>query len=126
MNGALVLVVDDDPDLRELLELVLTDAGFRVACAEDGREALRAVGREMPRVILLDMKMPVMDGWQFARGFREHYEGRASIVVLTAAADVRRCTEEVRAELGLGKPFRIDEVLSAVRRCVGEARGPFQ
>jgi CheY-like chemotaxis protein len=113
-----ILVVDDDPDLRELLALLLGEAGFAVATAADGREALREVERAMPRLILLDMRMPVMDGAAFARAFAERFGGLATIVVVTAAENARRRAEEVGADGWIGKPFAIDEVLSVARRYV--------
>lgn len=60
---ALVLVVDDEPDIRELIQMNLELAGYRVATAADGREALEAVQREAPDAILLDLMMPDVDGW---------------------------------------------------------------
>jgi len=59
----LVLVVDDEPDIRELIKVNLEFAGHRVITAADGREALEAVRREAPDAILLDLMMPVVDGW---------------------------------------------------------------
>src|SRR4051794_8929091 len=66
----LVLLIEDDDDLREAEVDILEGAGFRVVAARDGREALELVAREMPMVIFLDMRMPGMDGWTFAREFR--------------------------------------------------------
>jgi len=60
---ALVLVVDDEPDIRELIQMNLELAGYRVTTAADGREALAAVKREAPDAILLDLMMPEVDGW---------------------------------------------------------------
>ena len=57
-----VLVVDDDVSIRRLVKLILTDAGFDVTVAEDGREALAILQVEAPSVLVLDMNMPVMDG----------------------------------------------------------------
>ncbi len=125
MGERKVLIVDDDADLRELLCLLFSDAGYRVAGAADGEEALREVEREMPAAILLDMKMPVMDGAQFERAFRDRYgRGGAAIVVVTAAVDARRCAEEVGAEAYLAKPFALDEALAVVERLVGPAHAP--
>jgi CheY-like chemotaxis protein len=111
-----VLVVEDDPALRDVVELALIDAGFRVVTATDGRAALDRVAQELPGLILLDMKMPVMNGWEFARVFRARYNRRAPIVVLTAAQDARRRAEEVGAEGFLGKPFDLEELIETVER----------
>jgi len=111
-----VLVVDDDPDLLSMVELLLGAEGYRVNTARDGEEALQKVAQEMPAVILLDMKMPGMDGWAFAREFRRLFDRRAPIVVLTAAEDAQRRAEEIEAEGYLGKPFEIDDLTLIVEK----------
>jgi len=109
-----VLVVEDDLDLLGMLELILAGAGYPVMTAQEGAEALEKVAQRMPGVIFLDMKMPGMDGWEFARRFRALYNRQAPIVVLTAAEDAHRRAEEIGAEDYLGKPFEIDDLLSKV------------
>lgn len=111
-----VLVVDDDVDLLALVAMVLRDEGFDVKTAEDGRQALDSVSREMPDLILLDMKMPVMNGWDFSRQFRTKYGKAAPIVVLTAADDARKRASEIDADGLVGKPFELDALLAMVRR----------
>jgi CheY-like chemotaxis protein len=111
-----ILVVDDDPDLRELLCLLLTDAGYRVTAASDGLAALREVEREMPGVVLLDMKMPLMDGAQFAAEFRRRYRQICPLVVVTAAKEARSKAKEIGAEAWLAKPFALEDALEIVRR----------
>jgi DNA-binding response OmpR family regulator len=115
MSGR-VLVVEDDQDLSALLELVLSDAGYRVRLASDGRDALARVEEEMPGVILLDMRMPVMNGWEFAREFRARHGHTCPLVVVTAAENARLRADEIGAEGWLSKPFDLDEVLSMVER----------
>jgi CheY-like chemotaxis protein len=114
-----VLVVDDDLDLREALELILEDRGYRVVSASNGREALERLARERPVAILLDMRMPEMDGWQFARELRKHRRGRIPIVVCTSAEDARIRAAEVEADGYLEKPFEIDEVLTVLGAVAG-------
>ncbi len=110
-----VLVVEDDADLLALMEIVLTDAGFRVRTAQEGRAALRRVEEEMPAVVLLDMRMPGMNGWEFAREFRSRHGRACPIVVVTAAENARQRAEEIGAEGWLAKPFDIEDVVRAVR-----------
>ena len=110
-----ILVVDDDPDLREFLRLVLTSMGFEVTSAANGREALDDMDGHDPDLILLDMKMPVMDGWEFCRAL-EGRDARPPIVVLTAAPDPAGRAAEVHAEGWLGKPFEIADLEAIVRR----------
>ena len=110
-----ILVVDDDPDLREFLQLMLTSMGFEVTSAANGREALDVMDGHDPDLILLDMKMPVMNGWEFCRAV----DGRDAcppIVVLTAAPDPAALAAEAHADGWLGKPFEYEELEMAVRR----------
>jgi CheY-like chemotaxis protein len=119
-----VLVVEDDADLRELMVLLLEGAGYRVMTARDGQVALERVDERMPSVILLDMKMPGMNGWQFAEIFRARYGHAAPLIVVTAAEDARRTAEEVGADDHLGKPFELDDVLSLVERYARQGAQP--
>jgi CheY-like chemotaxis protein len=119
-----VLVVEDDADLVSLMELVLGDAGYRVRTAPEGGVALARVAEEMPGLILLDMRMPGMNGWEFAREFRARHGRAAPIVVVTAAENARARAAEVEAEGWLSKPFEIDDVLRMVAaHAAAAARG---
>jgi CheY-like chemotaxis protein len=110
----LVLVVDDDRDIRDSLKELLADAGYDVVAAENGKaalEVLRAGCR--PSVILLDLMMPVMDGM----AFRHEQLGDPSlvtipVVLITAAG--RPATDALRAVTVLHKPLRMRQVLAAV------------
>lgn len=107
----LILLVEDDDDLREVEVAILERAGFRVVWAREGREALELVAREMPSVIFLDMRMPGMDGWAFAREFRARHDHSAAIVVVTAESSAARRAEEIAAEGALGKPFEAQDFI---------------
>ncbi len=117
-----VLVVEDDPDLAALMEMILGEAGYDVETAGDGAEALDRIAARMPAVILLDMRMPVMDGWHFAREFAARYGPATPIVVVTAAENARRRAEEIGADAWLEKPFDIEDVLRVVGRLAGDGR----
>ena len=110
-----ILIVDDDPDLREFLRLMLTSMGFEVTSAANGQEALNDLEGHDPDLILLDMKMPVMDGWEFCRVL-EGRDSRPPIVVLTAAPDPAGRAAEVHADGWLGKPFEYADLEAIVRR----------
>ncbi len=114
-----ILVVEDDPDLLALVEMILSDAGYRVRTAPEGRAALAAVLEEMPALVFLDMRMPGMNGWDFAREFRRRHGRAAPIVVVTAAEDARARAEEIGAEGWLAKPFDLEDVLRAAERHAG-------
>jgi CheY-like chemotaxis protein len=105
-----ILIVDDDPDLLRVIELALNQTGHHLRFAEDGKEALERVQEKMPDVILLDMRMPVMSGWEFAREFRNHHGRAAPIVVMTAAEDSEIRAKEIGADAYLGKPFDLSHL----------------
>ena len=121
--GASILVVEDDPDLLSLMEMILCEGGYRVRTAREGGEALARVGEEMPGLVFLDMRMPGMNGWEFAREFRARHGAACPIVVVTAAEDARRRAEEIAAQGWIAKPFQIADVLAAAARHVGAPDG---
>src|SRR5262245_37826113 len=113
-RAARVLVVEDDDSIRELVEVILSGAGYEVLTASDGAAALQVVGSAPPDLVLLDMRMPIMDGWEFARQYRARPEPHAPIVVLTAARDAAERAAEIHANGYLGKPFDVGELLTLV------------
>jgi two-component system, chemotaxis family, chemotaxis protein CheY len=112
---SLVLVVEDDPDLRELVQLALAEADFDVAEAGNGEEALAAMSARKPDLILLDMKMPVMDGWAFCRALGKT-PAPPPVVVMTAAESPAERAEEVGASGWIAKPFNLEDLIVRVRR----------
>lgn len=115
-----VLVVEDDPDARELLRTALTVEGYEVRTAANGMDALTSLRQARACIILLDIMMPVMDGWAFRR-VQVADPDLASIPVLciTAVFD----PEQVARQLGLRcirKPYRLDEVLGEVAAACGQ------
>jgi two-component system chemotaxis response regulator CheY len=117
-----VLVIDDDPTIRELIVLALGDEGYDVDQASDGQAALELIGRQHPDVILLDMRMPVMDGWEFSRLYHEQYDDNASIIVITAARDVARRGADVNAQGYMPKPFDLDLLIEQVSVIAGKRK----
>ncbi len=115
-----VLVVDDDPAIRQVIVFALSDEGFEVNEARDGRAALEAVDRQHPDIILLDMRMPGMDGWEFVKRYRERGQPQAPIIVLTAAQDVAQRGADVNAAGYLSKPFDLDTLLEKVAALAGK------
>ena len=111
-----VLIVEDDPALGRVIELVLRDAGYAVVSATDGREALDRVEEGLPGVVLLDMKMPVMDGWEFASELRSRYGRTVPIIMVTAAWNSEQRAHEIGADDYLDKPFDIDDLVRVVER----------
>jgi DNA-binding response OmpR family regulator len=116
-----ILVVEDDPDLLALMEMILVDAGRGVRTAPEGAAALERAAEQLPSLVFLDMRMPGMNGWDFAREFRARHGRACPIVVVTAAENARQRAEEIGADAWLAKPFDIDEVLALVDRFLGPA-----
>ena len=124
-----VLVVDDEPALRVALERALSLEGYEVALAEDGDEALRAVPREAPELVVLDVLMPTLDGLAVCRRLRRGGD-RTPILMLTArdAVSDRVAGLDAGADDYLVKPFALEELLARVRALLrrtvdGDAHG---
>jgi two-component system, OmpR family, response regulator ResD len=119
-----ILVIEDDPTIRNLIAFTLADEGYEVDEASDGREALDLAARQQPDVIVLDMKMPWMDGWEFAKVYRDRHDSPAPILVLTAAQDADRRGEEINAEHIVSKPFDLHVLLERIAAISGKESGP--
>jgi two-component system chemotaxis response regulator CheY len=111
-----VLVVDDDPDILDALSEILEAEGYDVQRARNGREALQRLEQGLPDLVLLDLMMPVMDGWEFARSLAPG--ARPPIIVLSADRNVSAKAKEIGALGWLAKPFELSELLEAVRSVV--------
>jgi len=113
---ATILVVDDD-DIRQVLAMVLDEAGFRVVTAANGREALeRLRGDPRPDVILLDLMMPEMDGYQFRAEQQRDPALRAIPTLIVTAGTVTPRVEELGAEAILRKPVSLRRLVDTIRR----------
>lgn len=109
-----ILVVDDDPAIVGFVELALSDEGYTVRSARNGREALADISQVRPDLILLDMNMPVMNGWEFCDQLRMLGDSSIPIVVMTAARDASARRQEVNAQGYLGKPFNLDQMFETI------------
>jgi CheY-like chemotaxis protein len=110
-----VLIVEDDEDLREMMAQMLTLEGFEAVAVANGREALEYLhAAEKPDVILLDLMMPVMDGWEFRRQQQADPALAPVPVIVLSALDQARASS-LEAEAFLKKPLDFDRLLSLVR-----------
>lgn len=118
-----VLVVDDDPGLRTLLEAYLGDSGFTVETAEDGTAMWQALGRGMPDAIVLDLMMPGEDGLSLARRLRS----QSNVPILMLSARGEEIDRVVGLEMGaddyLAKPFSPRELLARLRALLRRSQG---
>jgi CheY-like chemotaxis protein len=115
VDGDRILVVDDDDSIRQIVRFCLSDEGYRVSEAANGEAALEALDAVNPELILLDLRMPVMDGWEFARRYRLLPGPHAPIVAFVAALNATEECAELETAAILSKPFDLDELLAAVR-----------
>jgi CheY-like chemotaxis protein len=119
----LVLVVDDDPDILQTLALCLSTEGYRVLMAANGQEALRVLESDRPACILLDLMMPVMDGWQFVAEIEKRGMRGSPLLILSADRAVQGHAAKLRADSFLAKPFDLDELLVKVSQLTGGPDG---
>jgi CheY-like chemotaxis protein len=112
-----VLIVEDNEVTRDVMALILESDGYQVSTAANGRTALeRLRGGERPGVILLDLMMPVMDGWQFREEQRRDRALADIPVIVCSAAGEGSRTAALGAQALLSKPVEADDLLAAVRR----------
>jgi two-component system, response regulator, stage 0 sporulation protein F len=120
-EAPLLLVVDDQLGVRRLIQEVFREVGYRVATAAHGQEALALCSVELPHVVLLDMKMPVMDGLETLRALRNLYAD-LPIIVMTAVGDGDRVSEVLSsgARRCVSKPFDVFELRRLVQATLEE------
>jgi two-component system, OmpR family, response regulator MprA len=126
MQGKLILVVDNELDLRTSLANALADRGFRVATAANGLQALHAIAKERPAVVLLDLRMPMLDGHGFAERLAEAGM-RVGIIAMSAYPVSREELRQLGAVAFLAKPFELDDLVRRIdERSMGESAAPAQ
>lgn len=115
MNNGKILIVDDDTNICELLRLYIEKEGYSTAIAHDGIQALEVFNREQPNLVLLDIMMPKLDGWQVCREIRKISD--CPIIMITAKGEVfdKILGLELGADDYVVKPFEAKEVVARVR-----------
>jgi len=112
-----ILVVEDDDAVRHLLSDALQDAGYAVATAMDGYDALDQIDQHPPDAILLDLMMPSMDGWSFLQQFRgRDCADDIPVGLLSAAPMLLKTADAWGVQVAIGKPFALDTLVSQVER----------
>jgi two-component system response regulator VicR len=119
-----IMVVDDEPDVVDLVKLVLESDGFRVVTAYSGKEALEKIDKEMPDLVLLDIMMPQMDGWEVYSRIRADPKTKdIPVAMLTAKSqsiDKMIGLHVVKVDDYITKPFGRSELLERVKRILKE------
>jgi CheY-like chemotaxis protein len=117
--GQYILVVDDDDDFREALSEVLTEAGYPVQQAENGEVALQKTAEEAPGMVLLDLKMPVLDGWGVMERMRNDSRSSAVPILILSAYGFEWEAELLGAQGYIPKSVGMEEILERVRKAAG-------
>lgn len=122
-EAPLILVVDDQMGVRRLIQEVFREVGCRVATAAHGQEAIALCSVELPSLVLLDMKMPVMDGLETLRALRNLY-ATLPIIIMTAVGDGDRMGEVMAggAKACISKPFDVFELRRIVQQVLEEEK----
>src|ERR1700687_904780 len=115
MAAERILIVDDDESIRQIVRICLTDEGYEVFEEPNGQVALNTLGELMPALILLDSRMPVLDGWAFAKRYEKMPGPRAPVVAFVAALNAEQDCADLDAAGILAKPFDLDDLLK-IRR----------
>ncbi len=117
-----ILIVEDDPVIRKVLDLQLASHGFRVTSAADGAAGYAALQEALPDCVVLDLMMPVMDGFSLLKRIRS--VGRTAslpVIILTASMEDRHRLrgQQYQADAYLNKPYELEQLLATVRRFCG-------
>ena len=115
MNNGKILIVDDDTNICELLRLYIEKEGYQAVLAHDGEQAIEVFNKEQPNLVLLDIMMPKLDGWQVCREIRKTSD--CPIIMITAKGEVfdKILGLELGADDYVVKPFEAKEVVARVR-----------
>ena len=112
-----MLVVEDDPQLRELYRSALRSAGYAVVAVEDGADALRQIEQAPPAAIVLDLALPRVGGRDVLHELRSHSKTRQIPIVVVTGTDISDLEANAFASM-LRKPISVDALVSAVDKCV--------
>jgi two-component system, OmpR family, response regulator len=112
-----ILIVDDDPHIRKLVHVFLAKEGFSILESQDGKEALTLLDSEKVDLIILDIMMPNMDGWELCRNLRDYYSDSLPILMLTAKGEMAQKVKgfELGADDYLVKPFHPAELIARIK-----------
>lgn len=115
-----LLLLEDEEIMRDTMRDFLESEGFEVSAVANGKTALEILENEkMPDLILLDMKMPLMDGWEFSSRLREKFQDPAPLLIMTAAVDAAERARDIKAVDFIEKPLVLDNLLLKVKKILG-------
>lgn len=108
-NAAKILVVDDDPDMREALQMILESADYKVVTGEDGEECLAMIKQEQPDLLILDLLMPKMDGFEVCKALKDPRMGKYAKIPIIILSSVQKGVSQRRYELETGVRLDVDD-----------------
>jgi two-component system alkaline phosphatase synthesis response regulator PhoP len=116
-----IMIVDDEMHLARILQFTLEHAGYEVVTAFDGREALDSLDREDPDLVILDLMLPIVDGYKICNIMRKGEKYRDTPVIILSARDFSReeLDEPLNADLLMEKPFNTEYLLEEIARLMG-------
>lgn len=113
-NMKKVLIVDDEDGILDVLSMALEAKGFDVQCAHDGAEGVEKAKSFLPDVVILDIIMPRMDGWEACRAMRQEQKLDKSKIILLTTSHKLKQAKEAGANLVMLKPFDLDQLVQAI------------
>lgn len=116
----MALVIEDDPDIRELLGFSLKDAGYYPLIFTNAEEVLVILRSLMVEIIIIDLMLPGIDGVEFVREIERRKRRNAPVLVISASSQIRERAQEINAEGYMQKPFTFKELINLVDRLVEE------
>ena len=130
-SGTKIMVVDDDPDMRETLEMILESANYTVVTACDGEECLAQLKKEQPDLLILDLLMPRMDGFEVCKALKDPRRAKYARMPIIILSSIREGVSQRRYELETGvlldvddyveKPVESNVLLERVRKILKKA-----
>ena len=108
-TSAKILVVDDDPDMREALQMILESAGYTVVMGEDGEECLVKLKEEKPDLLILDLLMPKMDGFEVCKALKDPRHAKHAGMPIIILSSIQEGVSQRRYELETGVQLDVDD-----------------
>ncbi|MCL5026395.1 MAG: response regulator [Chloroflexi bacterium] len=115
MPDQMIVIADDDPAILQLMELVFLEEGLVVLTARDGQEALNLVARERPAAVVLDLRMPILDGYAVVSNLRRSERTHAIPIVAISAERSGKKLSHLQVDAFLSKPFELDDLVNTVK-----------
>ena len=111
MSGKKILLVDDDPDIHDAVKVILESKGFSVVSAQDGRECLEKLAAEKPDLLILDLLMPIMDGFEVYKEFKSQKWAEYHRLPVLILSSIREEASRRRYELETGQKLDVDQYM---------------